>query len=148
MLERYRAAVDALPQEAMRHVIVYFGVCVTGPTLYDALERMRLMQADLVLALLRGPHRDCLRGAEMLVGRPITRVPSARVHLCVPAAPRDRHYDLDRVVLAVPPNPRCYGKARANYEKIRCGMTVRQLVARGLTRREIRVAVNAGLVLA
>jgi hypothetical protein len=93
-------------------------------------------RADVVLALLRVNTQQSLAAAEGIVGRPVTRCPPAiplwppKPVVRAPRAPR---------VKAVGRNP-CLPTSGAfqRYRTVRVGMTRDQLLARGVTHRDLR----------
>jgi hypothetical protein len=102
---------------------------------------VRLGNADKVLMLLRAGD---LSAAEELVGKPITRCP-AWVPQWPPLPVASRRSE-PRVV-RVGRNP-CLPTTDAfqRYKVVRVGMTKKQLLARGLSHRDIRIWVNGGHV--
>jgi hypothetical protein len=118
---------------------------------------MQPNQAVIVLTLLR---QGATEAAEAALGKPITHCPpdaSARLsdeELCARVLLADHHPD-DRVVTkgrrprfpghAVYRGPSRQG-ASARYAAIAPGKTVRQLLMRGVTRRQIREAIKNGWV--
>lgn len=131
-------------------------VCQTG--LHRAMVLSRLCQADVVLCLLRLNTARSLRAAELVVGRPITRCPSGlrlrreaerRLRLSVEADER-----LEHVVSVTQPSARESGARRflgaalyARLSVVRAGMTVSQMLARGVRRRDILLATRRGYLL-
>lgn len=142
MLERYRDETNSVIGETRRAVLVYFGLQIWSRSetieMYGIMRSRRLSQADLVLALLRVNTRDALDCAERLVGRPILICPPA-----LRGSPRLRNSSEktpdDRMVTMVRHNP-CLPTTDAfqRFRQIRCGLTVRQLMTRGLSRRDLR----------
>jgi hypothetical protein len=116
--------------------------------------------AAAVLTLLRQGATEAAEAAEALIGRPITHCPpdaSAALsdeELCARILLADHHPD-DRVVRkgrsprfpghAIYRGPSRTG-ATDRYKAITPGKTVRQLLARGVTRRQLREAVKNGWV--
>ena len=158
MLERHEKTVRAIEKTTRVQMISYFvsyGLLpgdVPGVSFFDTLQRARLCQADLVLCLLRLNTPRALRHAAKLVGRPITHCPPCLRQLG--RRPRAVAAQLpdDRVVIRVrPPAPVERGKRRLlcspmydRLAKARVGATVAQLVARGITRRDLRIATRRG----
>lgn len=119
--------------------------------LCDALLASRLMQADVVLCALRLNTSASLRLAEHLVGRPITRCPSMLMRWTTPIKHSRREGDDRRVTHVRRPEAVQRGRRRllrcSLYDRIaraRVGMDVHTLLARGLRRRDIRIALKRG----
>lgn len=108
-----------------------------------------LGQADVVLALLRLNSLESLRLAEVMVGRRIRRCPPCLRVLPPPKQDRGdstRPKD-ERRILTVVENPRLPGSpAHARFTLLRPGRTVEQCLARGMTRRDFRMALDYGWV--
>jgi hypothetical protein len=118
-----------------------------GTTITATINDHNLGQADLVLALLRGPP-TLHAAAEALVGRPIVRLPPVMPKPLpkLPPPPETPLADR-RKVLAVAPNPRLpTTPAFHRYREVRVGRTVAQLLRRGVTRKDVREAVRNGWV--
>jgi hypothetical protein len=107
----------------------------------DACVTANLHQADLVLALLRTPHPRLIAAAEALVGHPIVHLPPQ------PSPPLPRPVDVVHIdtgadarrVLRKAPNPRLpTTPSFQRYRLVRVGLTVGQLIRRGVTRKDIR----------
>jgi hypothetical protein len=148
--------VSRLPVKAREYLDEYFDLTVppgvpnltlhiTGPGLVEVLTIRGLGQADVVLALLRGPA-SMHRHVEALVGRPVERLPPITLRplpplaSCpheTPAADRRRIAKIDRSDL--PPL-----RPSSRLREFRVGRTVAQLLARGVTRHEVRDAVRSG----
>lgn len=96
-----------------------------------------MLRADLVLMLLRIGTPEALRRAEKLAGVAITRCPPAVPPW--PPKPVQRTPAAPRVTARVPNNPlvRSSG-AYQRFAQVKVGMTVEQLLSRGITRRDIR----------
>lgn len=123
-----------------------------------------LAMVDRILILLRANYLD---DVEHLIGFPISRIPPVTAPSVLsedeyaPAAvaersdwvqqwltrhPADPSSD-DRRVTAVAPNPRLpTTPAFQRYRLIKVGMTIGQLIRRGVTRKDILEAVRAGWV--
>lgn len=152
MLERHRETVESADVVTVVRVSRYFGLRrAPGGSLHDALNQRGLSQADLVLCLLRLNAPAALRLAERLVGRPITRCPSSLLlgWRWLRAERRNRRAGDDRLVTIVyVPDPELVlpgGGLARRLSEVRAGMSVAQLVARGLRRRDIRLAVRRGV---
>jgi hypothetical protein len=102
-------------------------------------------RADTVLALLRIGTPDALREAELIVGKPIHRCPPAIPPW--PPKPIQRKLAEPRVVRKADPNP-CLPATDAHrrFGKIKVGMTLHDLLERGLSRRDIRVWIKRGVL--
>jgi hypothetical protein len=128
---------------AAEYLARYF--CITSKTNLKELEGLLqvrgLCQADAVLALLRGDYLDA---AGRLTGHAVERLPPAmppRLPAPVARAPEQAR------VKSVRENPiRPTTPMHARYREFRIGRTVEQLLARGLTRRDIRYACSLGHV--
>ena len=136
MREEHLRVVLTFNCETQLYLSHYFGMGFNLETLAG------LCQADIVLALLRGPERfhPCI---ESLVGRPVQRLPGVQIRPLpttvtpeVPAADRRR-------VLSVAPNPRLpTTPSFQRFREFRVGRTVAQLLRRGVTRKDIREALE------
>lgn len=101
-----------------------------------------VQRCDVILALLRVGTADARSAAEQIVGRPITTCPPAvPPRRPLPVArqsevPRVRRVDRDPPVMA--------SSARERFGLIKVGMTVDQMLSRGVTRRDIRYWTKKG----
>lgn len=105
------------------------------------LRRAALGQADLVLCLLKIGTGTARRFVERLIGKPITRAVAPPREPCVYLST-----PVQRVVRVLPNPCRLSTRFHCNYELFRVGRTVEQLLARGVTRREIRLARRRGWI--
>ena len=158
MLERYRATLTRagghLRVDLTRYMVENGLVQgdVPGSSFYDVLERANLMQADVVLAALRINTDASLRLAERLVGKRITRCPPCLRGGRRPTAAKPTGDD--RIVVKVRrPSAKERGRRRLlgsplydRLARVRVGMSVSQLVGRGLRRRDMRIALRRGYV--
>jgi hypothetical protein len=163
MQENYRRFLARVDRRLRAEMTRYFVECgmvpgdVPGDNLFDVMSRAGLCQADVVLCLLRINSRAALRLAERLVGRCITHCPPCLALFRGPlrAPPRRSVVSTpdDRRVAAVsaPVSVDQRGRRRllgspmyARMAQVRPGMTLAQAVSRGLTRRDIRIAVKRG----
>ncbi len=145
--------ISRMPDSALLHLIRYFDLVGSGEPgegwgvgVVRALAARGLGQADVVLALLRGPE-DLHACAEALVGRAIEILPGVDLgRPPPPAAPEVPAADRRRVA-AVAPNPRLPTTGSFHrFKHFRVGRTVAQLLTRGVTRRDIREAQRNGWV--
>ena len=99
--------------------------------------------ADVVLALLRD---DRIEAAEEIVGRKVQRLPDDSRLSPKPLPPHAEHARAQRVV-RVSRNPMLpTTPAFLRYKEFKVGRTKDQLMARGVTHRDIRKAVQRGYV--
>jgi len=157
MLERYRHVISRVRPGLQIEMLRYFverGLVpgdAPGHSFYDVLRRARLMQADVVLCALRINSTSSLALAERLVGKRIHVCPPMLIRWTSPVKASRREGD-DRVVTHVRrPRPTEQGRTRllsaSMYDRMaraQKGMTVSTLLARGLRRRDIRIAVKRG----
>jgi len=105
---------------------------------YMAAHRLtapQMLRVDVVLMLLRINTREALQAAQELTGRAITQCPSA-----VPPWPPKRPEDAARGprVIWLAPNPCSPTTAmHARYGQVAIGRTREQLLARGVTPRDL-----------
>lgn len=146
MLEKYRSAVTNLSPAAER-VLRTRHRLRHSLDLYDAAEEARLSQADLVLTLLRLGGPAALPDVERLVGKPILVLPGVHIRP-LPIQPRKRATGPDEArVVRVARNPRLpTTPSFQRYQQFKPGRTIRELIARGVTRKDIRQARQAGWV--
>lgn len=124
---------------------LYFGL--RRGTLSYTLREKGLGHADLVLCLLRLNSPASIHFAELLVGKPIVYGPSFRLSWPSNGKPSVFADRTPRVVYVVDENPRLNKtKAKARFDHFRVGRTLAQLIARGVTRRDIRKAERRGWV--
>lgn len=145
MREDHRQIVAHFASDAHLYLVDYFDVSAKE---IDALgfpgvyEEKGLGQADLVLALLRGDTPSLHAAAEELVGKAIQQLPPqpSRPLPAPVAKPEEPPADRRRVT-RVGPNPRLpTTPSFQRFRLIKVGLTVGQLVRRGVTRRDIREA--------
>lgn len=95
---------------------------------------------DVLLGLLR---LNEVALAERVWGRPVTRCPPGIPRW--PPKPARREAAQPKVASKASPNPCLNGTAmRSRFEAVRVGMTLPQLMALGLSRRDIRYLTNLG----
>lgn len=111
-----------------------------------ALRRRRLGQADLVLCLLKIGTRRARQFVERLIGKPIRVSRPAELHYRSNGA-QPRIARVPRITSVVRENP-CRRSTRfwSSFWEFRVGRTVAQLLARGVRRRELRLAVRRGWI--
>lgn len=162
MLEKWRGVivrVDATLRRDITRYMVERGLMrgdVPGDSFYDCLERARLMQADVVLAALRLNSRRSLRLAERLVGRPITVCPPMLAMCKIPRMPKSqRRVGDERLVLRTRKPKRSDARSKRRlldspvYQRIALiqeGMSVGACLARGVRRKDFRIAIRRGYV--
>jgi len=153
MRDHDRAAVAALDIVTRTIVRRRLGLPrIHGESFFNLLHRHGFSQADLVLCLLHLNTPQAIRGAELIVGRPVTHCPSSLLLTWrwKRTALRQHRQGDDRLVLAVyePDTERCLpnGGLRRRLEVVHAGMSVGQLLARGVRRRDVRFAVKRGFV--
>lgn len=120
----------------------YFSIPQDETNLDAALCRRGLCQADVVLALLKDARRDAVAA---VVGRPIQVLPpDPRIWMVpAPVVVHSRRTGDARRVVKVSRNPRLPTTgAFQRFRLIRPGLTIAQLLARGVTRRDIRQGVR------
>jgi hypothetical protein len=151
MLERYRTSVNSVPDDVAELLLTHLGVPTRDDTisLFDFLREWHVGQCDVVLALLRLNSPRCLRCASAVMGRRITKCPPslAQVRGPRPPAPRVPSGDDRRVTWRMRQYKKLNGRKILpgtpiyfRLEKIRVGLSVRQLLARGLRRKDLRIA--------
>jgi hypothetical protein len=149
MLEKYKKAICALTPSAQAAVVGALGLPDYPGALFEMLEACGYHQSDVVLVLLREGTQECFRGAEALLGKPITRCPpglrSRPVTLGFQAGVDWLMSIIDQAGL---PDARRFVKVTPNYQLpttdswgryrlLRVGMTVGQFLARGGRRRDV-----------
>jgi hypothetical protein len=154
LLHLYASLISSLPPEARRAIREYFDLPGRGDLVSLLLSR-GLFQADVVLALLR---RGQVTAAEVLIGRPITHCPTSRLPPVYSSGAVMSDYISDYLdrhpsrqpeprVTWVNPNPShdCRRGGRSlttpsfyRYRLVQAGMTLQQLLTRGVTLRDIR----------
>lgn len=137
---RHSAAMRTLARDvqAKAYLLHYFQLRpMARESLASALERRGLGQADVVLALLRARLVPGARAhVEALIGHGIQVGPPCLLYYRTNGPPRVKRVVV-RVTAVVPENPRTEPLARRRFEEFRVGRTEEQLMARGITRREL-----------
>jgi hypothetical protein len=151
MLEKYRDAAASVRGPLRGYILDYF--CLSRRSrrsLFDLCREAGLGQADLVISLVRAHSAEADAAIERLIGRPILRLPPQRRDYRRPKIV-SRTGD-DRLVTAfsigattlrggaILPGSPMYDRLAV----IRPGMSLLGLVARGVSRRDIRIAVRRG----
>lgn len=139
MLSKYRTAIECLPMP-VDNVLRHHLELPARRSLYSSLQARGLCQADVLFTLLPFRSEPVFEEAiQSILGRPIETCPPAvppRVPAPVRARPRGPD---DRRVTRVGPNPRLpTTPAFQRYRKIRVGLSVAQLLSRGVTRKDMR----------
>lgn len=144
MLPKYRLTIAALPYDVRAHLRSRFTL-PGDASLYSGLHAAGLGQADVVMELLRLGTPAAHEGIALLVGRPVTVLPPAvPPRIPLPVRPRAKEPD-DRVVLSVGRNPRLpTTPSFQRYRLIQAGLSVAQLLKRGVTRRDLRELTSGG----
>ncbi len=119
--------------------------------LMPAILKKRINHADLVLCLLhlRDTHRavttPCEQHIATLMGHPITTGQPCLQRLNTTAATRTP--DDRRIISITKSNPRQPNtKPYFQWREYRVGRSIKQLMVRGITRRDLRTAVKRGWV--
>jgi hypothetical protein len=149
VLEKYKKSIQSLPATAQAVVVRDLGLPDYPGALYDMLEASGYQQSDVVLVLLRENSQAALRGAELLLGRPISKCPAG---LRTQPEALGFHAGVDWVLgiinRATGPDARRFIRLAPNYQLpttdswmryrlLRVGMTVGQYLARGGRRRDV-----------
>jgi len=144
ILEKYRAQVCAIDKETQVRVCAMLKIkkLAGRHSLLRSLKQQH-DQADLVLCLLRINTGRSLRYAEGLIGKTITHCPPALVWRAFPVNPVERFGD-DRRVTSVLENPVVRGRRSwlTRYHLFKPGLSVRQLLMRGATRRDLKLVLQ------
>lgn len=134
----YQRTVDRMSRSTRDALARYFHMSWTPRKLWTCLQAYGLCQADIVLALLR---MDLIRDAERLAGFPITRCPPCLRSTSLPVTRSE--IAPAPVIRAVVPNPRATNtEAHARFCEFRVGRTIEQCHARGVRRRDVRLALR------
>lgn len=137
------AAIDQNP--ALKYMVrTYFDL--GSERLSVALRRAGLGQADLVLCLLRLRLPSARRMAESLIGHPITVAPAVKfTWRANGAAPTVGKQPVITWVMRDPPTRRSTRLDQC-FAEFRVGRTRQQLLARGVSRGDIRRAARRGWI--
>lgn len=138
MLEKYRTAVRQLPTPVQSAVTSYFGL--PGDDLYEELVQIGASQADIVLAILHTEPPNMVTGIQSLVTGNYSVLPPTMQLTPLPyPKPVSPSGPDARRVLMVAPNPKLpTTDAHQRFRLLRPGLSVAQLLRRGVTRRDIR----------
>lgn len=151
MLEKYRDASASIRGDLRAYLVDYFELSRRSRrSLFDLCREAQLSQADVVVALVRAHRSDADDSIERLIGRPILRLPPQRRDYRRPVV-RSRTGD-DRLVTAfqigdvtlrggaILPGSPMYDRLSV----VKPGMSLLGLLARGVTRRDVRIAARRG----
>jgi hypothetical protein len=145
MLARHAAALSGLEIDALIYLKDYFKLRWDAPgDIAPALTERGLMQADVVLALLRGEYLDEVAA---LVGHPVERLPP-REALPLPKTESSEVPKEDlRTITAVARNPRLpTTDSFQRFKHFKIGRSLHACLTRGVTRKDIREALAHGWV--
>jgi len=152
MLELYRARVRKIDRWTAVKVIKQLRIkqCHTGKdALFRTLDENGYDQADLVLCLLQLNTAKTVQHAEILIGRCITHCPPAFKWRPLPVNVLDRKIVDARQVVRVLQNPR-HKSGRPgwlrHYHLFKVGLSVTQLLRRGVTTNDLRLVTRRGWV--
>lgn len=152
MLELYRASVRKIDRRTAAKVIRQLRIrqCKTGrDALFRTLNENGFDQADLVLCLLQINTTQTLRHAEILIGHRIEHCPPAFKWKPFPVNVLDRKIVDTRYVVHVQQDPR-HRSGRPSwmrkYHLFKVGLSVTQLLRRGVTTNDIRLVTKRGWV--
>jgi len=157
MLEKYRKGVAGVDRVTASLVLKQLRLSWRRrgvDALFRTLDEAGHDQADLVLCLLRVNTREALRSAEKLVGKKITRCPPClQRYRAVPLRdlrlrPHDTSAD-ERRVLSVVGEPTLRSGRKPwlrRWHLFQVGLSVSQLLRRGVTRRDLRLVTKRGWV--
>lgn len=111
-----------------------------------AIDWEKITKVDVALALLRVNTRSAIKSAEEILGVPIRQCPPAVPPWPPKAVARNEEF-VSRVRKVAHPNP-CYpGRdAHRRFALVREGMTEKQLLAKGVTRRDLADWMRKGYV--
>jgi len=145
-LVEHRRVLSRVNDELRELILRYFKLPRLRANLADVLSSVGLYQADLVLCLLRINTRCALRLAERLVGRRITVCPPCLRGRAKILKTR-RFITNERRVTWVGRNKFLEGTGRhQRFSMLRPGMLESEFVARGGLRRDLRAALQIGIV--
>lgn len=144
MLDKYRLAVAYIPV-LVRDRLRFVHRIPEDVSLYEGLHARGWGQADLVMWLL-SDNTPYSREAVSLLANVTVLPPAVPPYPPHPYPAVVRRGD-DRLVLRVGRNPRLpTTPAFQRFRAIRRGLSVSQLVARGVTRKDLRELIRAGAV--
>jgi len=153
MLEKYRFATRAISNETAALVMHKLRISRWFETdedkLFNALNQHGFDQAALVLCLLRINTQAALHHVEALVGKPIEYCKPVYHWQAVPVNRAELPGD-HRRVLRVAEQPELKSGRRSwlrRYHLLKVGLSVEQLLRRGVTRNDIRLLIKRGWIL-
>jgi len=152
MLELYRKQVRQIDRRTAAKVIKQLRIeqWKTGKdALFRTLDENAYDQADLVLCLLRINTAKAVQYAEALIGHCITHCPPAFKWKPLPINVLDRKTVDTRRVLRVQQEPRLRSGRRGwlpRYHLFKAGLSVTQLLRRGVTTNDLRLVAKRGWV--
>jgi hypothetical protein len=139
--------VNGMDSDVQHYIEDYFAAPPHLRPLSVGLAEVGAGQADVVLALIRADEARCREAAERLIGHRIMRCPPC-LRPRAPLENPDRVFPPDqRRFTRVAPNARKPNTgAHCRFAILKPGMTVEQFLIRGGTRRDLRIALERGLV--
>jgi hypothetical protein len=153
MLELYRVRVRKIDRGTSTKVIKQLRIerCKTGKdALFRTLDENGFDQADLVLCLLELNTARTLQHAETLIGHCIEHCPPAFKWTPLPTNVLDRKEVDERRVVSVQQEPRLKSGRLGwlpRYHLFKAGLSVSQLLRRGVTPKDIRLVTKRGWVM-
>jgi len=152
MLELYRNRVRKIDRRTTAKVFKQLRIkqWKTGrDALFNTLDEYDYDQADLVLCLLQINTPRTVQHAEMLIGHPIEHCPPAFKWKPLPQSILDRRIIDERRVVSVQQDPR-HKSGRPTwlrrYHLFKIGLSVAQLLRRGVTANDLRLVTKRGWV--
>jgi hypothetical protein len=159
MLRKYTRELKTMTEKTIQDATRYMierGILPGDAWNYSFLSaclHARLCQADVVLCLLRIGTANAIQTVEALVGRPITHCPPAlalrRARIKVRVEVREGD---ERLIVKIrKPSLFEKGKRRllncavyARLALVRVGMSINQIISRGVKRRDLKIALRRG----
>lgn len=140
MLQKYRDRIKRLPPDARQAIVeeLELDISPRARNFVELLESCHIASADVVVALLRRPA--CRAQAEAVAGVKIQRGPVATPPAKPAPVTRPASGGDDRKVTwqRLPSPARPGSKFAAHYAIVKVGMTVAQLLGRGVQRSDVR----------